>query len=93
MNKELLLQKEKTIASLVFYNRDLYFLNISGFCISNFLFLLSSKNSCSLSIPTNFLPCKLAAIPVVELPVKGSNIQALGWVEAKISLVSTDKGF
>ena len=66
---------------------------MSVFSISNFLRLLSSKNSCSLSIPTNFRPCKLAAIPVVELPVKGSNIQASGLVEAKISLVSTDKGF
>jgi hypothetical protein len=32
-------------------------------------------------------------MPVVLLPANGSNIHALGLVEARISLVKTDKGF
>ena len=33
---------------------------------------------------------KFAAIPVVELPVKGSKIQAFGFVDASIILVRTE---
>lgn len=35
----------------------------------------------------------LAAIPVVELPVNGSNIQAFSFVEAKIILAKSGSGF
>lgn len=36
---------------------------------------------------------KLAAIPVVLLPVNGFKIQASGFVDAKIIRVKTDNGF
>jgi hypothetical protein len=44
-------------------------------------------------MPKNRLLAKFAAIPVVLLPVNGSSIQAFGLVEAKISLVKTERGF
>ena len=44
-------------------------------------------------MPRNLLLIRFAAIPVVLLPVKGSKIQALGFVEAKISRARTDRGF
>lgn len=66
---------------------------VFGFSISIFRFLLISKYSVSLSIPKNLRLFKLAAIPVVELPEKGSKIHALGLVDARIILVKTDNGF
>lgn len=66
---------------------------LTGFSISIFLFLLIVKYSSSRSIPKNRRFDKLAATPVVELPVKRSKTQAPGLVEAKISLVSNESGF
>jgi len=70
-----------------------YFLNISSFSISSFLFLLISRYFSSISIPRNFLSNKFAAIPVVLLPANGSKIQAFCFVDARIILVSTESGF
>jgi hypothetical protein len=55
--------------------------------------LLISKNSASWSNPRNLRFNKLAAIPVVLLPVKGSKIQALGCVDDKMIRDNTPKGF
>jgi hypothetical protein len=71
----------------------LYEAAIFWFSISIFRLLLICKNISSWSIPKNLLLAKLAAIPVVLLPVNGSKIQAFGWVDASIILVRTDKGF
>ncbi len=42
-------------------------------------------------MPRNLLPAKFAAMPVVLLPVKGSNIHAFLRVDASIALYNTDK--
>ena len=52
-----------------------------------------SKYSFSWSMPINFRPNRLAAIPVVQLPANGSRIISPGLVEAKIIRYNNFSGF
>src|SRR3989344_7066357 len=60
---------------------------------SSNLWMDRSRNFFSLSIPKNLLPCARAAIPVVELPVKGSTTTSPFLVLARIILLSSSIGF
>lgn len=51
------------------------------------------RNSGLWSTPTNVRPVRFAAIPVVQLPAKGSSIAALGRVDAMIIRYNNCKGF
>ena len=46
-----------------------------------------------MSIPINFRPVVIAAIPVVELPVNGSKTKAFGVVDAYIIRFKRFNGF
>ena len=48
---------------------------------------------CKILLPVQFQPHRLAAIPVVELPLNGSRIQSPGVVEARIIRTRRRKGF
>ncbi len=41
----------------------------------------------------NFLPCLWAAMPVVEEPVKGSRTRSFSFVDERMILFSSAKGF
>lgn len=70
-----------------------YLENIVGLSNSILRFLLNSTNSDSFSMPRNRRPDKFAAIPVVELPANGSNIQSFVSVFARIMRVNRGTGF
>lgn len=69
------------------------FEKISRRSISSRLALLNLQNSSSCSNPANLRPHRLAAMPVVELPLNGSRTQSPGLVDARIILTSKRNGF
>ena len=65
---------------------------MAGLLISSLRFFDSSRKGSSWSNPKNRRFNKLAAIPVVLLPVNGSRIQSFSFVDASMILASKGSG-